>query len=144
MPVGESNLVSNGLFSDWTACTCIDDVHRYRDRPFLVFFLATSVVTSEGLVCPSVNVTSLSHGWHSCTVDTKNAMKPPWVGGASLQVKKRKEDVAEAVLGLHGFCLKAAGQRHENLLLISGHDMYHPVSVFVIEVFHGDPRLHIV
>jgi hypothetical protein len=39
----------------------------------------------------------------------KIAMKPPWVGGASLQVKKRKEDVAEAVSGLHGFRLQAVG-----------------------------------
>ncbi len=29
-PVGESDLASSSLFSDWTASGCIDDIHRYR------------------------------------------------------------------------------------------------------------------
>jgi len=29
-PVGESDLASSGLFRDWTASGCIDDMQRYR------------------------------------------------------------------------------------------------------------------
>ena len=74
----------------------------------------------------------------------KNSTETPLGGGASVQVKKRKEDVAEAVSGLHGFCLQAVGQFREDLVLIRRYDMDHLVSFVVVEVFRNRPCLHIV